>query len=85
MEKHRPPIATGPYFSMSPKEFETAIAEVFRALGYEVFQTPFSNDYGKDAIALKRWEEIPYRVQALRRGQAGWTQGPSDSCGGDAG
>jgi signal transduction histidine kinase len=30
-----------PYFSMSPQEFETAIVEVFRALGYDVFQTPF--------------------------------------------
>jgi len=41
------------YLSMSPRQFEDAIAELFRRLGYEVRQTPFSNDGGKDAIAWK--------------------------------
>ena len=42
-----------PYLSMNPQEFENAVAELFRTLGYEVEQTPFSNDGGKDAIATK--------------------------------
>lgn len=38
---------------MNPRQFEGAVAELFRALGYSVKQTPFSNDGGKDAIAQK--------------------------------
>jgi hypothetical protein len=38
---------------MTPKQFEDAIAELFRSLGYEVRQTPYTNDGGKDAIAWK--------------------------------
>jgi len=41
------------YLSMTPRQFEDAIAELFRRLGYKVQQTPFSNDGGKDAIAWK--------------------------------
>jgi len=41
------------YFTMTPRQFEDAIAELFRRLGYKVQQTPFSNDGGKDAIAWK--------------------------------
>ncbi len=41
------------YFEMKPQHFEDAIAELFRELGYEVQQTPYSNDRGKDAIARK--------------------------------
>jgi hypothetical protein len=41
------------YLQMNPQQFEGAIAELFRRLGYEVEQTPFSNDGGKDAIAKK--------------------------------
>lgn len=41
------------YFSMSPREFEDAIARLFMELGYEVTQTPYSNDGGKDAIISK--------------------------------
>ncbi len=41
------------YLEMSPHRFEDAIAELFRELGYEVKQTPYSNDRGKDAIAWK--------------------------------
>ena len=44
---------TKTYFDMGPREFENAIAELFRALGYDVKQTPFSNDGGKDAIAQR--------------------------------
>lgn len=41
------------YFSMSPREFEDAVARLFMELGYEVNQTPYSNDGGKDAIISK--------------------------------
>ena len=41
------------YLELSPRKFEDAIAELFRALGYRVRQTPYSNDGGKDAIAYK--------------------------------
>jgi ssDNA-binding Zn-finger/Zn-ribbon topoisomerase 1 len=41
------------YFEMEPKQFENAIAALFRNLGFEVKQTPFSNDRGKDAVAWK--------------------------------
>ena len=41
------------YFGMDPRKFENAIAELFRALGYQVRVTPYSNDGGKDAILRK--------------------------------
>jgi restriction system protein len=44
---------TESYLVMEPRQFENAIAELFRTLGYSVKQTPYSNDGGKDAIAEK--------------------------------
>jgi ssDNA-binding Zn-finger/Zn-ribbon topoisomerase 1 len=41
------------YLLMTPQRFEDSIAVLFRQLGYEVKQTPYSNDRGKDAIAWK--------------------------------
>ena len=41
------------YFAMQPRQFENAIAQLFRTLGYTVKQTPYSNDGGKDAILSK--------------------------------
>jgi hypothetical protein len=41
------------YFSMSPTEFEDAVARLFLEVGYDVKQTPYSNDGGKDAILWK--------------------------------
>jgi hypothetical protein len=38
---------------MGPRQFEVAIADLFRQLGYRVELTPYSNDRGKDAIAWK--------------------------------
>jgi hypothetical protein len=49
---------TEAYLQMGPQEFENAIAELFRKLGYQVKQTPYSNDGGKDAIAEKNGEKI---------------------------
>ena len=44
---------TESYLQMGPQQFEDAVAELFRKLGYSVTQTPYSNDGGKDAIAHK--------------------------------
>lgn len=38
---------------LSPYAFEDRIADLYRRMGYEVEQTPYSNDRGRDAI-LKR-------------------------------
>lgn len=40
-------------YSLSPYEFEDAVADMYRRLGYIVEQTPYSNDHGKDGIAYK--------------------------------
>lgn len=39
--------------SLQPREFEDAVSEMFRALGYVVRQTPYSNDRGRDAVMVK--------------------------------
>ncbi|MBI4178457.1 restriction endonuclease [bacterium] len=38
---------------LSPQNFEDLIADMFKKLGYSVTQTPYTNDQGRDAIALK--------------------------------
>ncbi|MDA2913303.1 restriction endonuclease [Acidobacteriia bacterium AH_259_A11_L15] len=45
--------STESYEALTPREFENAVSEIFRKLGYKVKQTPFSRDVGKDAIAVK--------------------------------
>jgi restriction system protein len=57
---------TEAYFEMAPQQFENAIARLFRDLGYEVTQTPFSNDGGKDAIAKKDGKK--YLIECKRYG-----------------
>jgi restriction system protein len=39
--------------SISPQDFEDEIARMFERLGYEVKQTPYVNDHGRDAILVK--------------------------------
>lgn len=41
------------YRALGSRKFEDAIAEVFRRAGYQVHQTPYSRDGGKDAILWK--------------------------------
>jgi restriction system protein len=41
------------YYSMTWQQFEDAIAQLFRNLGYQVKQTPRSGDVGRDAILVK--------------------------------
>lgn len=38
---------------LEPNRFEDAVAELFRARGYHVKQTPYTNDRGRDAIVIK--------------------------------
>ena len=38
---------------MTSQKFEDAVAQLFRNLGYQVKQTPYSGDGGKDAILVK--------------------------------
>ncbi|MGA3160773.1 MAG: restriction endonuclease [Terracidiphilus sp.] len=52
------------YYSMTPQQFEDAIAQLFRTLKYEVKQTPPSNDGGKDAILFKDGKK--YLVECKR-------------------
>jgi restriction system protein len=40
-------------YKTSPNEFEDVIAEMYKKLGYDVKQTPYSNDKGKDIILKK--------------------------------
>lgn len=54
------------YLQMTPQRFEDAIAALFRQLGYEVKQTPYSNDRGKDAIARK--DGKTYLIECKRYG-----------------
>jgi restriction system protein len=56
------------YYSMSPQQFEDAIAQLFRNLGYQVKQTPYSGDGGKDAILVK--DGTKYVVECKRYGEA---------------
>jgi hypothetical protein len=43
---------------LSPQRFEDEIARMFERLGYAVKQTPYANDYGRDAILLKAGEKF---------------------------
>ena len=52
------------YYSMTSQQFEDAIAQLFRTLKYEVKQTPYSNDGGKDAILFKDGKK--YLVECKR-------------------
>jgi hypothetical protein len=57
------------YFSMGPFVFEDAIARLFGALGYEVKQTPYSNDGGKDAILRKDGKKYVVECKRYDRGR----------------
>ena len=54
------------YLQMDSRRFEDAVAALFRQLGYEVRQTPYSNDRGKDAIAWKDGKK--YLIECKRYG-----------------
>lgn len=52
--------------SLSPNEFEDAVAAMFRKLGYSVKQTPFSADRGRDAVVTKDGRK--YVIECKRYG-----------------
>ena len=54
--------------SLTPQQFEDTIAELFRDLGYSVQQTPYSNDFGRDAIATKDGKK--YLIECKRYDQS---------------
>lgn len=56
------------YYSMTWQEFEDAIAQLFRNLGYQVKQTPRSSDGGKDAILVK--DDIKYVLECKSGAQS---------------
>jgi len=57
------------FSQMSPREFEDAVAQLFRKLGYEVEQTPYSNDGGKDAILWKDNKKFVIECKRYSKGQ----------------
>jgi len=55
--------------SISPQLFEDEIAQMFRRLGYEVKQTPYVNDHGRDAILIKDGKK--FLLECKRYGEGG--------------
>ena len=53
---------------MTWQQFEDAIAQLFRSLGYQVKQTPRSGDGGKDAILVK--DGAKYALECKRYSEA---------------
>jgi hypothetical protein len=53
--------------SLSPNEFEDAVATMFSKLGYSIQQTPYVSDHGKDAIAQKDGRK--YVIECKRYGK----------------
>lgn len=48
---------------MKPRDYEFAVAEHYRALGYAVEVTPMSNDYGVDLVARKGAERLAVQAK----------------------
>src|SRR5712664_3867008 len=48
---------------LTPQQFEDAIAKMFKRLGYEVEQTPYSHDHGRDGILRKNAEKLLYECK----------------------
>jgi len=52
---------------LTPQQFENEIANLFRRLGYDVKQTPYSNDQGRDAIMMMGGDK--YLLECKRYGE----------------
>ena len=48
---------------MTPDQYEKYVANYFQNKGYEVKQTPYSNDYGVDVFAEKNKEKIAIQAK----------------------
>ena len=55
--------------SLSWQLFEDEIARMFERLGYEVKQTPYVNDHGRDAILMKNGKK--FLLECKRYGEGG--------------
>ena len=53
---------------LPPYEFETVMAAMFRRLGYEVTQTPASNDLGRDGILRKGGKTLLFECKRYKEG-----------------
>ena len=51
-------------YKLTPNQFEDVIARMYLKLGYEVEQTPYTNDRGKDIILKKN--NVKYLVECKR-------------------
>jgi HJR/Mrr/RecB family endonuclease len=60
--------------ALSPQRFEDEIAEMFKRLGFEVKQTPYVNDMGRDAIMKKKGKT--YLLECKRYGESGTSGRP---------
>ncbi|WP_217558082.1 restriction endonuclease [Paenibacillus sp. GbtcB18] len=54
------------FYSLTPREFEQAIANLYKKLGYDVQLTPYVNDGGKDIIAWKNGKK--YLIECKKYG-----------------
>lgn len=54
--------------SISPYQFENVIAQMFERLGFTVEQTPYSNDYGRDAIMIRNDEKYLLECKRYQEG-----------------
>jgi tetratricopeptide (TPR) repeat protein len=61
--------------SLSPRDFENVIARLFKRLGYQVEQTPFVNDGGRDLILTKDGQKF---LAECKRYKDGNTSGRPD-------
>jgi hypothetical protein len=59
---------------LSPQRFEGEVARMFKRLGYEVKQTPYTNDGGRDAILTK--DGKTYLVECKRYAEGGLSGRP---------
>lgn len=48
---------------MTPREYEELVAAYFRAKGYEVQLTPYSNDYGIDVLASRGSQRVAVQAR----------------------
>jgi len=60
----------GYLLNLTPQRFEDAICKLYRALGYSVYQTPYANDGGRDAIATKGKRKYSIECKRYARDRA---------------
>ena len=56
--------------ALDPQRFEDEVAAMFRRLGYEVEQTPYSGDFGRDAIMHKDGDTFLLECKRYKEGSS---------------